>query len=104
MKKIIYCLLVTCFTLSFFSFQASAASNEKPSSPATTKTENVNTVEVKGLLRNAESLNKVSKSTLAANKMASTPAASARHRRHDGGVLYISGGTILLIIILVILL
>jgi hypothetical protein len=95
-----------CFTLSFFSLQASAVSNEKPSSSAAARSsETINAIEVKGLLKNAEKLNAVDKSTLASkDKMASQPVTSARNRRHDGGVIYISSGTVIIILLLVILL
>ena len=69
MKKIVYCFLVTCLTLSFFPFQSSAATTEKPSSLVVTKPpEPVETTEVKALLNRTEVSNTLDKTTLSSSE------------------------------------
>jgi hypothetical protein len=108
MKKIIYCLLITCLTLSVFSIQSFAATTEKPSSLVATKpVEPVETTEVKALLNNVEVSNKLDKTTLSSTEKKNAQVEvrdRGRHYRHGGGIIYVSAGTVVLIIILLVIL
>jgi hypothetical protein len=108
MKKIIYCLLVICLTLSFFPLQSFAATTEKPSSLVSTKPpEPVEATEIKALLNRVEVSNNADKSTLSSNEKKNTQIEvreSGRHERHGGGIVYVSIGTVVLVILLVVIL
>jgi hypothetical protein len=107
MKKIIYCFLVICLTLSFFPLQSSAATTEKTSSLVATKPpEPADAMEVKALLKRVEVSNSLDKSTLRTNSKtnAQIDRDGGRYHRHGGSVIYISGSLILVIILVVILL
>ena len=107
MKKIIYCLLLICITVSFFPIQSNAAINEKTTSlPATKPPEPVEGMEVKALVKRVDVTNPLDKSTLRSNekKNAQIEVREGRHHRHGGGVVYVSVGSVVLVILLVVIL
>ena len=104
MKKIIYCLLAVCLSLSLFPLQSSAAVKEKPSTMNVTKPpEPVDVAEVKSLMKKVDELTTLDKTTLSSTVKKNTSADMTAGHRHNG-VGYISAGGVLLIILLVIIL
>jgi hypothetical protein len=104
MKKIIYCLLVVCLSLSLFPLQSSAADALKPSTMNVTKApQPVDAAEVKSLMRKVDELTTLDKTTLSSTVKKNTSADMTAGHRHNG-VGYISAGGVLLIILLVIIL
>ena len=105
MKKIIYCLLATCLSLTLLPLQSIAATTDKPSSLVVTKApEPVESSEVKTLLKRVDGLNTVDKTTLSSlNKKNTQVEITTTGHRHSG-VGYISVGALVLIILLVVIL
>jgi hypothetical protein len=108
MKKYVYFLLVACLTLFIFPLQSSAATTDKPSSLVVTKPpEPVETTEVKALLNRTEVSNTLDKTTLSSSEKKNAQIemrSEGRHRRHGGGIVYVSVGSVALVILLVIIL
>jgi hypothetical protein len=104
MKKIIYCFLAVCLSLSLFPLQASATVNAKPSTMNVTKPpEAVDAAEVKSLMKKVDEITTLDKTTLSPNAKKNNSATLTVGRQHNG-VGYISAGGVLLIILLVVIL
>jgi hypothetical protein len=104
MKKIIYCLLAVCLSLSLFPLQASAAVNGKPSTINVIKPpEPVDAAEVKSLMKKVDEITTLDKTTLSPISKKNTNTNLTAGRQHNG-VGYISAGGVLLIILLVVIL
>lgn len=105
MKKIIYCLLATCLSLTLFPFQSIASSTEKPSSLAVTKPpEPVESAELKAMLKRVDGLNTADKTTLSTHKKTSKQIVVETREHRHGGYGYISIGAVILIVLLVVIL
>jgi hypothetical protein len=107
MKKIIYCLLATCLTITLFPIQASAATTDKPSSLVVTKPpEPAESAEIRSLLKRSDPFNTSNTSKLIPNEKKSTQVefrSEGRHHRH-GSVVYVSAGAVILVVILLVIL
>jgi hypothetical protein len=105
MKKIVFCLLATCLSLTFLPLQSNAATTEEPSSMVATKP--APPAEVKTLELRLNEINAMDKSNLksAEKKNLRKEVKSINHRLRDiGGGVYISVGALILIIVLLIIL
>lgn len=104
MKKIIFCTLAVCLSLSLFPLQSAAAGTEKSSTMNVTKPpEPVDAAEVKSLMKKVAEITTLDKTTLSPTARKNTNADMIAGHRHNG-VGYISAGGVLLIILLVVIL
>ena len=108
MKKIVFCLMATCLSLTLFPLQLNAANTEttstlpeskpaEPAMPAEAKTLTLRLDEIKAM--------DMSKMKSAEKKNLNKEVKSIRHElRTIGGGVYLSAGAIILIVILLIIL
>jgi methionine-rich copper-binding protein CopC len=105
MKKIVFCLLATCLSLTFLPLQSSAATTAVPSS--TTATTSTGSAEAKNLELRLNEIKAMNKSTLAPSdkKNLRKEVKSINHKLRDiSGGVYLSVGAVLLIALLLIIL
>ena len=104
MKKVIYCLLVICLSLTLLPLQSAAATTDKPTSlPVAKPLEPVESSEVKAMLKRVDELSTLDKTTLRSPDKKNTKAELTAVQRHHS-VGYISVGALVLIILLVVIL
>jgi hypothetical protein len=105
MKKIVFCLLATCLSLTFLPLQSNAATSAEPSSMAATKPGE--SAEAKTLEIRLNEIKAMDKSKLAPSdrKNLRKEVKSINHKlRSISGGVYLSVGAVLLIALLLIIL
>ena len=105
MKKIIYCLLAVCLSLTLFPFQSIASATEKPLALVVTKPpEPVESGELKAMLKKVDGLNTVDKTSLSSHKKNSKQVVVETREHRHGGYGYVSIGAVVLIVLLLVIL
>jgi hypothetical protein len=103
MKKIVFCIMATCLSLTFIPLQANAATTATPSSLVASKP--AESAEAKALLSRLDEINTMDKANLkpSEKKELRKEVRSIKHNLKviSGGV-YISVGALLLIVLLLI--
>jgi hypothetical protein len=105
MKKIIFCFMVTCLSLTFFPVQSNAATIAEPSSLVDPKPAEAS--EAKALELRLNEINALDKSNLKSSEKRSLrkEVKSIKHKLNElGGGLYISVGAAIIIILLLVIL
>jgi hypothetical protein len=105
MKKIVFCLMATCLSLTFLPLQSNAATIAEPSSMAATKP--APSAEAKTLELRLNEINAMNKSKLTSSekKNLRKEVKSISHRlREISGGIYLSVGAVLIIVLLLIIL
>jgi hypothetical protein len=105
MKKIAFCLMITCLSLSIYPNQITANNSSRTSSLAERHCKEA--AEAKTLLLRLNEINSMEKSNLkpTEKKQLRKEVGSIRHKLSDiGGGVYISAGGLILILILLIIL
>jgi hypothetical protein len=105
MKKIVLCLMATCFLLAFNPLQSNAATATTPTSIAVSKTAEI--AEAKALYKRLDQIKAIDKSKLTSldKQVLRKEVRTIKHQLSDiGGGVYISVGGLLLIILLLVIL
>jgi hypothetical protein len=105
MKKIVFCLMVACLTLTVFPFQSKAENVPAPSAMVDPKP--AESAEVKALELRLNAINSMDKTKMKASEkkaLRKEVRSIDKKMRELGGVVYISGAAVVLIIILLIVL
>lgn len=104
MKKIVFCLMATCLSLTILPLQSNAAT---PAASSLAASKPVESAEAKVLLLRLNEINAMDKSNLKSSdkKNLRVEVRSIKHQlREIGGGVYISVGALLLIILLLVIL
>lgn len=107
MKKIVFCLMASCFSLTFIPLQLNATTAEPTSVPAQKPAEPAIPAEAKTLLLRLDEIKAkdMSKLTVTEKKKLRKEVKSIKYElRNIGGGVYLSVGAIILIVILLIVL
>jgi hypothetical protein len=105
MKKIVFCFMATCLSLTFLPLQSNAATTAEPSSLVVTKP--AEAAEAKTLELRLNEINAMDKSKMksAEKKNLRKEVKTINHNlREIGGGVYLSAGAVILIVILLIIL
>ena len=107
MKKIAFCLMITCLSLTFVPFQLNGAVSEPASTTSLPVPKTNDAAEVKALEVRLNELKEMDKSKMNSSekKVMRKEVKSIKHRMHEiGGGLYISAGAIIIILLLLLIL
>ena len=105
MKKIVFCLMATCLSLTFLPLQSNSATAAEPTSMVAAKP--VESAEAKSLVLRLDEINAMDKSKMksAEKRNLRKEVKSINHSlREIGGGVYLSAGAVILIVILLIVL